>query len=32
VAPFGVAKPLVMAFGFQAGPDKLFAVGTPPSS
>jgi hypothetical protein len=32
VAPFGVPKPLVMAFGFQAGPDNLYAVGTAPSS
>jgi len=28
VAPFGTLKPLAMAYGFQAGPDNLFAVGT----
>jgi hypothetical protein len=27
VAPFGVMKPLVLPFGFKAGPDNLFAVG-----
>ncbi|MEB3361731.1 MAG: hypothetical protein VKI42_06355 [Synechococcaceae cyanobacterium] len=29
VAPFGTPKPLVMAYGFQAGPDNLYAVGAP---